>query len=53
MGCVRDLRALSTNLHKSLKSGAPSLRYSNARENVISVEAILADGSIGYFGPAA
>jgi FAD/FMN-containing dehydrogenase/Fe-S oxidoreductase len=33
--------------------GARSLRYGNARENVLSIEAILADGSKAHFGPAA
>jgi FAD/FMN-containing dehydrogenase len=33
--------------------GARSLRYGNTRENVISIDAILADGSSGHFGPAA
>jgi FAD/FMN-containing dehydrogenase len=32
--------------------GARSLRYGNTRENVISVNAILADGSAAAFGPA-
>ncbi|MFZ5693456.1 MAG: FAD-binding and (Fe-S)-binding domain-containing protein, partial [Pseudomonadota bacterium] len=32
--------------------GARSLRYGNTRENVISVNAILADGSTASFGPA-
>jgi FAD/FMN-containing dehydrogenase/Fe-S oxidoreductase len=32
--------------------GARSLRYGNTRENVISVNAILADGSTATFGPA-
>jgi FAD/FMN-containing dehydrogenase/Fe-S oxidoreductase len=32
--------------------GARSLRYGNTRENVISVEALLADGRTQYFGPA-
>ncbi|MBZ0138945.1 MAG: FAD-binding protein [Pseudorhodoplanes sp.] len=31
--------------------GARSLRYGNTRENVLSVEAILADGSKARFGP--
>src|SRR5438105_7197107 len=31
--------------------GARSLRYGNTRENVISVEALLADGRAGHFGP--
>src|SRR6266700_2712065 len=33
--------------------GARSLRYGNTRENVISIDAIMADGSSGHFGPAA
>jgi FAD/FMN-containing dehydrogenase/Fe-S oxidoreductase len=33
--------------------GARSLRYGNTRENVIAVEALLADGSKPRFGPAA
>ncbi|HUI96879.1 MAG TPA: FAD-binding and (Fe-S)-binding domain-containing protein, partial [Xanthobacteraceae bacterium] len=33
--------------------GARSLRYGNTRENVIAVDAILADGSKARFGPAA
>jgi FAD/FMN-containing dehydrogenase/Fe-S oxidoreductase len=33
--------------------GARSLRYGNTRENVIAIDAILADGSAGHFGPAA
>src|SRR5262252_237021 len=33
--------------------GARSLRYGNTRENVIAVDAILADGSKATFGPAA
>jgi len=32
---------------------ARSLRYGNTRENVLSIDAILADGSSGHFGPAA
>ena len=32
--------------------GARSLRYGNTRENVISVDAILADGETAHFGPA-
>src|SRR5262252_6645846 len=32
--------------------GARSLRYGNTRENVISVDAILADGARAHFGPA-
>src|SRR5262249_22280379 len=33
--------------------GARSLRYGNTRENVLSIDAILADGSKAHFGPAA
>src|SRR6516164_2746482 len=33
--------------------GGRSLRYGNTRENVIAVDAILADGSKARFGPAA
>src|SRR5215467_2022068 len=33
--------------------GARSLRYGNTRENVISVDAVLADGASAHFGPAA
>src|SRR5438874_2609156 len=33
--------------------GARSLRYGNTRENVISVDAVLADGAAAHFGPAA
>src|SRR5215831_18495490 len=33
--------------------GARSLRYGNTRENVISIDAILPDGTSGHFGPAA
>src|ERR1700751_4521217 len=33
--------------------GARSLRYGNTRENVLSVDAVLADGSKAHFGPAA
>src|SRR5712675_569393 len=33
--------------------GARSLRYGNTRENVLAVDAILADGSAAHFGPAA
>src|SRR5690349_6076217 len=33
--------------------GARSLRYGNTRENVIAIEALLADGSKARFGPAA
>src|SRR5262249_16292125 len=33
--------------------GARSLRYGNTRENVQSIDAILADGSKAHFGPAA
>src|SRR6266550_8535395 len=31
--------------------GARSLRYGNTRENVISIDAMLADGSAAHFGP--
>ena len=33
--------------------GARSLRYGNTRENVLSVDAILADGARAHFGPVA
>ncbi|MBV8322110.1 MAG: FAD-binding protein [Hyphomicrobiales bacterium] len=33
--------------------GARSLRYGNTRENVLSIDAVLADGSGAHFGPAA
>src|SRR6516162_2384310 len=33
--------------------GARSLRYGNTRENVLSIDALLADGSKAHFGPAA
>jgi len=33
--------------------GGRSLRYGNTRENVLSVDAILADGSKAHFGPVA
>src|SRR4029078_7004619 len=33
--------------------GGRSLRYGNTRENVISVDALLADGSAATFGPVA
>jgi len=33
--------------------GARSLRYGNTRENVLAIDAILADGSKAHFGPAA
>src|SRR6202030_335717 len=33
--------------------GARSLRYGNTRENVLSVDALLADGTTAHFGPAA
>src|SRR2546430_10280708 len=33
--------------------GARSLRYGNTRENVLSVDAVLADGSVAHFGPVA
>ena len=32
--------------------GARSLRYGNTRENVLSIEALLADGTRAHFGPA-
>ena len=32
--------------------GGRSLRYGNTRENVISIDALLADGSKAHFGPA-
>jgi FAD/FMN-containing dehydrogenase len=32
--------------------GARSLRYGNTRENVLSIDAIQADGISGHFGPA-
>ena len=32
--------------------GARSLRYGNTRENVLSVDAVLADGTRAHFGPA-
>src|SRR5262245_50897071 len=31
--------------------GARSLRYGNTRENVISIDAVLADGTAAHFGP--
>ena len=31
--------------------GARSLRYGNTRENVISIDAVMADGSAAHFGP--
>jgi FAD/FMN-containing dehydrogenase len=31
--------------------GARSLRYGNTRENVLSIDAVLADGSAAHFGP--
>src|SRR5712672_3628754 len=31
--------------------GARSLRYGNTRDNVLSVDAVLADGSAAHFGP--
>jgi FAD/FMN-containing dehydrogenase len=33
--------------------GARSLRYGNTRENVIAVDAVLADGASAHVGPAA
>ena len=33
--------------------GARSLRYGNTRENVLSVDAVLADGTLTHFGPVA
>jgi FAD/FMN-containing dehydrogenase/Fe-S oxidoreductase len=33
--------------------GARSLRYGNTRENVMSIDAVLADGKPAHFGPAA
>jgi FAD/FMN-containing dehydrogenase/Fe-S oxidoreductase len=33
--------------------GARSLRYGNTRENVLSIDALLADGSSAHFGPSA
>src|SRR6266702_1534908 len=33
--------------------GARSLRYGNTRENVLSIDALLADGTSAHFGPAA
>src|SRR5262249_8432397 len=33
--------------------GARSLRYGNTRENVLSVDALLADGTMARFGPVA
>jgi FAD/FMN-containing dehydrogenase/Fe-S oxidoreductase len=33
--------------------GARSLRYGNTRENVLSIDALLADGSAEHFGPVA
>src|SRR5262249_43473702 len=33
--------------------GARSLRFGNTRENVISIDALLADGTAAHFGPAA
>src|SRR6516164_11753781 len=33
--------------------GARSLRYGNTRENVLSIDAVLADGLVAHFGPAA
>jgi FAD/FMN-containing dehydrogenase/Fe-S oxidoreductase len=31
--------------------GGRSMRYGTTRDNLISIEAILADGTLGYFGP--
>src|SRR6185503_9681287 len=33
--------------------GGRSLRYGNTRENVVSIDAMLADGTRGHFGPMA
>ena len=33
--------------------GTRSLRYGNTRENVLSIDAVLADGRVAHFGPAA
>jgi FAD/FMN-containing dehydrogenase/Fe-S oxidoreductase len=33
--------------------GARSLRYGNTRENVLSIDAVMADGALEHFGPAA
>jgi FAD/FMN-containing dehydrogenase/Fe-S oxidoreductase len=33
--------------------GARSLRYGNTRENVLAIDAVLADGTKAHFGPAA
>src|SRR6202040_2094503 len=33
--------------------GARSLRYGNTRENVLSIDAMLADGTAAHFGPLA
>src|SRR6476619_7283860 len=33
--------------------GARSLRYGNTRENVLSIDAVMADGASAHFGPAA
>src|SRR5256885_10195063 len=33
--------------------GARSLRYGNTRENVLSIDAVLADGSLAHLGPVA
>jgi FAD/FMN-containing dehydrogenase/Fe-S oxidoreductase len=33
--------------------GARSLRYGNTRENVLSIDAVLADGTVAHFGSAA
>src|SRR5258707_474848 len=34
-------------------SRARSLRYGNTRENVLSIDAVLADGALAHFGPVA
>jgi len=33
--------------------GARSLRYGNTRENVLSIDAVMADGMVAHFGPVA
>src|SRR3954454_16987980 len=33
--------------------GARSLRYGNTRENVLAIDAVLADGTLAHFGPVA
>src|SRR5262249_60021724 len=33
--------------------GARSLRYGNTRENLLSIDAVLADGTAAHFGPIA